>query len=125
MDDKIILLIVDDMDMAVKSLADILGLDGYQVRTATSGAEALDIFDEEKIDCVLTDIKMPNMNGVELLGKIKQRKVEVPVLMMTAYATDKLVDEGMKAGAYKTLYKPLKIDNLRKQVAAALNGEAA
>ena len=121
MDEKAILLIVDDMHMACKSLADILRLDGYVVNTATSGDDALKIFNEEKIDCVLTDIKMPEMNGVELLKKIKLITPDIPVMMMTAYATDKLVDEGMREGAIMTLPKPLDINNLRHQIAIAVS----
>lgn len=121
MNEKAILLIVDDMDMACKSLADILRLDGYEIETATSGSIALEINRTKKIDCVLTDIKMPNMNGVELLKKIKSILPDVPVMMMTAYATDKLVEDGMLAGAILTLYKPLDINNLRKQIALAVN----
>ena len=122
MDDKAILLVVDDMHMACKSLADILRLDGYEVKTATSGQDALKIFEEHKIDCVLTDIKMPTMNGVELLREIKEVAPEVPVMMMTAYATDRLVEDGIRAGALLTLYKPLDINNLRKQIALAVQG---
>ena len=107
MNEKAILLIVDDMDMACKSLADILRLDGYEIETATSGSNALEIIRAKKIDCVLTDIKMPKMNGVELLKKIKSILPDVPVLMMTAYATDNLIKDGMLAGATVTLYNPL------------------
>ena len=121
MNEKSIFLIVDDMDMACKSLADILRLDGYEIETATSGSSALEIIQTTKIDCVLTDIKMPNMNGVELLKKIKIIFPDVPVMMMTAYATDKLVEDSMHAGAIMTLYKPLDINNLRKQIAIAVN----
>lgn len=118
--EKEILLIVDDMDVACKSLADILTIDGYSVKTATSGMDALDIVKDGRIDCVITDIKMPEMNGVELLKEIKVVEPALPVMLMTAYANDELVEKGMHEGALTTFYKPLDINDLRRQIAIAV-----
>ncbi len=118
---KEILLIVDDMIMACETLAEILSLDGYNVKTADSGMKALDIINKEEINFVLTDIKMPKMNGVELLKEIKAVKPEIPVILMTAYSSNQLLTEGIEAGAMQTLHKPLDINNLRMEIAKAVN----
>ena len=111
------ILIVDDDPTMLKTLKDIFGLDKYTVETALSGIEALEKFNKSEFSCVLIDIKMPGMNGVELFQEIKKKQPQIPVILMTAYATDRLVLEGMREGALVTLTKPLDIDNLKKHIA--------
>jgi DNA-binding NtrC family response regulator len=91
---------------------DILELNGYEAEAAHSGSEALDKVDKGRFDCLITDIKMPQMNGVELYRAIKAMQPDLPVVLMTAYATDNLVKEGLEEGAIATLTKPLDINLL-------------
>lgn len=112
MKEKVKILIVDDDRRMAKTLEDILVYKGYEARCAHSGAEALDKATGARFDCVLTDIKMPGMNGVELFKAIKAVQPDVPVVLMTAYSADELVREGLKEGAITSLTKPLDIDAL-------------
>jgi DNA-binding NtrC family response regulator len=105
-------LIVDDDPRMAKTLLDILRVKGYEAELAHSGPEALEKVNKGRFDCVLTDIKMPQMNGVELYKAIKAEQPDLPVVLMTAYSTDKLVMEGLEEGAIASLTKPLDIDLL-------------
>lgn len=112
MSEKLRILIVDDDRRMAKTLVDIFKVKGYEAEAAHSGPEALDKIDKGYFDCILTDIKMPQMNGVELYRAIKAMQPDLPVVLMTAYATDNLVQEGLEEGAIATLTKPLDINLL-------------
>lgn len=112
MSEKLRILIVDDDRRMAKTLLDILQVKGYEAEAAHSGSEALDKVDKGRFDCLITDIKMPQMNGVELYRAIKAMQPDLPVVLMTAYSTDTLVQEGLEEGAIATLTKPLDINLL-------------
>ncbi len=112
MSDKLCVLLVDDDHKMVKTLIDILKVEGYEVKAAYSALEALEQMAEVQFDCVLSDIKMPDLNGVELYRAIKARQPDLPVVLMTAYFDDKLVKEGLEEGVYTCLYKPFEIEDL-------------
>jgi two-component system NtrC family response regulator len=104
-------LIVDDEKNYPPILSAVLEEEGYETLTATSGQEALDILNNSDIDLVLTDMKMPAMDGIELLENIKVKNQDVPVLLMTAHGTVDKAVEAMQKGAYTYLLKPF--DNQR------------
>jgi CheY-like chemotaxis protein len=116
------LLIVDDDPLMVKTLADILTIKGYQVETAHSALLALEALGNEAsgenehrqcaLDCVISDVKMPGMNGVELFRRIHARFPELPVILMTAYAEEDLLQHARQDGVVAVLPKPLKIPRL-------------
>jgi len=112
MKERLRILIVDDDKRMAKTFVDILTVKGYEVEAAYSGHEALDMLKKVSFNCVLTDIKMPGMNGVELYRAIKETRPDLPVVMMTAYSADRLVKEGLEQGAIATLTKPLDINAL-------------
>jgi len=118
------ILIVDDDRRMAKTLIDILSVKGFNATPAYDGKEALSLINSTDFDCVLTDIKMPYINGVELYKSIKSIKPETPVILMTAYATHNLVNEGIEAGAIGALTKPLDI-NLLLSFFASINKEQA
>lgn len=105
-------LIVDDNQMMVKTLQDIFRLKGYDTEAAYSGPEALAKIDAETFACVLSDIRMPGVNGVDLFRAIKARRPEIPVVLMTAYVTDEIVREGLAEGVVAVLNKPLNIEEI-------------
>jgi DNA-binding NtrC family response regulator len=107
MSDNLRILVVDDDQRMARTLADILKVKGYQAETAHSGAAALEMMAETAFDCVLSDIKMPGVNGVELYQAIKAKNPDLPVVLMTAYSADSLVREGLEEGAVAVLTKPL------------------
>jgi two-component system response regulator HydG len=109
MDDKLRILVVDDDHSMARTLTDILRVKGYAAEAAHSGSEALERVVEVSFDCVLSDIKMPEINGVELYRAIKARQPHLPVVFMSAYSSDSLVREGLEEGAIAVLTKPLDI----------------
>jgi len=109
MSEKLRVLIVDDDRRMAGTLKDILNIKGYEAEAAYSGPEALVKVIKSEFDCVLSDIRMPQVNGVELYRAIKARQPDLPVVLMTAYTTNKLVKEGLEQGALAVLTKPLDI----------------
>jgi DNA-binding NtrC family response regulator len=106
------ILVVDDDAGMVKTLVDILKVKGYEAEAAFSAPEALAKLAASHFDCVLSDVKMPQVNGVELYRAIKDRQPDLPLVLMTAYSTDDLVREGLAEGAITCLTKPLDINAL-------------
>jgi two-component system, NtrC family, response regulator len=105
------ILIVDDERNYTLILAAVLEDAGFETLTANSGPEALDILSESDVDLVLTDMKMPTMDGIELLERIKKEDADLPVIMMTAHGTVEKAVEAMQKGAYNYILKPF--DNER------------
>ncbi len=106
------ILIVDDEKNYPLILSEILEDEGFETFTANSGREALEILANTDIDLVLTDMKMPTMDGIELLEKIKTKEQDLPVIMMTAHGTVDKAVEAMQKGAYSYILKPFDNDRL-------------
>jgi len=106
------ILLTDDNKEFTQNLRDILELKGYAVLTASDGFRALDIIKTSPVDLILMDIKMPVMNGVETFKKIKQITPDTPVIMLTAFALEELIQESLQEGAFACLKKPLNFDEL-------------
>jgi len=114
-------LIVDDEQNAREGLKQyLLGLN-YDAFDASSGEEALSIVKREKPDVVLTDLKMPGMDGMELLQKIKQSRPETIVIMFTAYGTVESAVHAVKSGAFHYLTKPINFDEVELALTKALH----
>lgn len=106
MKNRLKILIADDEENVVTTLADILELRGYEVKTACSGLEALNKVKKNAFHCVITDIKMPKMDGIELCRAIKKIKPKLPVVLISGYVTNKLMKEAQKAEPAIILRKP-------------------
>lgn len=106
------ILIVDDDRGMARTLCDIFKAKGHSAEMACSGSEALQKAKKTHFDCVITDVKMPKMNGVELYRAIKAIRPELAVVLMTAYSADKLIKEGLGEGVIAALTKPLDINLL-------------
>ncbi len=106
------ILIVDDEKNYPLILRAVLEEEGLEAMTANSGREALDIINNSDVDLVLTDMKMPSMDGIELLERIKAKDPELPVVMMTAYGTVEKAVEAIQKGAYNYILKPFDNDTL-------------
>ncbi len=124
---KPIILIIDDDTSLRRVLEYNLQEAGYAVATAASGEEGVRLFGELSPPLVITDMKMPGMDGMQVLKAIKERSSETLVIMITAFGTVDIAVEAMKAGAYDYITKPFNRDELRLTVAKALqfNGLAA
>jgi len=114
------LLIVDD-EMAVRYSFKRMFEDDYRVVTAEDGDRALDVLDTDKnIDIVFLDVRMPGMNGIEVLKRIKERGRNTPVIVMTAFSDSDTAIEAMKEGAFDYLTKPFDDHQLREVIEKAL-----
>ena len=105
-------LIVDDEKNYPPIIAAVLQEEGYETLTANSGPEALEILKHSDVDLILTDYKMPKMDGIELLERVKTEDTDLPVIMMTAHGTVEKAVEAMQKGAYSYLLKPFDNDRL-------------
>lgn len=108
MDHKYKVLIVDDEEEIVHSLKDHLELEGYSVDTALSAEEAFIMIKKDKYHIVLTDIVLPEMDGIELLRKIKEYDALTQVIMMTGYSTMDKTLSSLEFGANDYILKPFK-----------------
>jgi two-component system, NtrC family, response regulator HydG len=114
------ILIVDDQDMMRDSLAATLAREGHEVVCAYDGQAGLNKLGERKFDLMITDLKMPKMTGIELLGEARKVRPEMPVVLMTAFATVQTAVEAMKLGAYDYIQKPFDGEEVKLLVARTL-----
>src|SRR4030042_3864358 len=104
------LLVVDDEEVIRKGMRRILEAEGYQVTTSASGRTAIEKIQEQDFDVVITDLKMPGMDGTGVLKTIKILQPEVPVVIITGYSTVDTAVEAMKNGAFDYIAKPFTSD---------------
>jgi len=115
------ILLVDDEANILKVLSALLKKEGYQVITAASGEEAIPHLYQEGLSVVITDLKMPGMDGVELLKTIMRYNADIPVIILTAHGTINNAVEAIKIGAFDYLTKPFDRDELVQVVKKAVN----
>ncbi len=113
-------LIIEDNEDLCQTLADVLRKQGSKVRTAFNGKHGLSILAQDIIDLVLLDIKLPDMNGIDILESIKDKDPDILVVMITATTDARPAVDAMKKGAYDYLMKPFELDQLKLVVAKAL-----
>jgi len=111
---------VDDEPSMREFLEIMLTQDGYVVRSASSGEEGLELFNEAEPALVLTDVKMPGMSGLDLMKRLKQLNPAVPVIVITAFASADDALRAVREGAYDYISKPFQLDDLRIVIRNAL-----
>ncbi|WP_206885129.1 response regulator [Alicyclobacillus mali (ex Roth et al. 2021)] len=109
-------LVVDDQFGIRVLLHEVLQREGYEVFQASNGPSALSIVEREQPDLVLLDMKIPGMDGLEILRNVRKLGVDAKVIMMTAYGELDLIHEAMEMGAVAHFTKPFDIDELRREV---------
>jgi len=107
------ILVVDDEQEICNMLKKFLVKKGYEVYTANNGEDALSIIKKERPHIVLLDIKMPRMDGIECLQRIREIDKEVGVIMITAVKEEEIGKKAMKLGAFDYITKPLSFDYLQ------------
>lgn len=112
MKEKTKVLVVDDDRRMVKTICDILLVKGYEPAAAYSGEEAVEMVKSVTPDCVLMDVRMPGIDGVETLRMVKAVSPDLPVVLMSAYATEEQAEEAKRQGACTVLAKPIDISAL-------------
>lgn len=113
------ILIVEDEQVLRESLAELLSEEGYEVLQAADGKQAHDLILQRPADLVLSDVRMPEMDGITLLGHLRAAAPETPVIMLTAYGTVQSAVDAMRRGAYDYLLKPVQFDDLLLKVGRA------
>ena len=119
MSDQTTILVVDDNPSMAITLSDILTLKGYAVHIAYSGAKALEILERHEVHILLTDVIMPDMDGVALYRQARKTHPRLITFLMTAYAADEIIHQGIAEGIKTVLTKPVDINlflNLVKAV---------
>lgn len=112
-------LLVDDEPGLRTSLAANLEMEGFEVVEAESAAHALKLVQDSSFDVVLTDIRMPGMNGVELFQALQKTRPGLPVILSTAFALEDLTREALQAGAFALLPKPSDVEHVAATVSRA------
>jgi len=113
-------LVVDDHRQARESMADVLRRSGHLVACCSSAREALNRLDRESYDCIVTDLKMPGISGLEFIIQLQQRRCDTQVVMVTAHATVSSAVEAMRHGAFDYIEKPFDVDQLERLVGRAM-----
>jgi DNA-binding NtrC family response regulator len=106
------ILLVDDEPGILLTLAANLELDGFDVSTAENGEAALELFGRETFDLVLSDVRMPGMNGVELFRRIREMRPDFPVVLMTGFALEELIHDAIVEGVFAVLPKPFDVEEV-------------
>lgn len=114
------ILIIDDEKSILDLLSVVFKKEGYTVFTSISAGKALELIDKEDIDLVLTDIKMPQLSGMDILGHVQERRPDIPVIMITAYGTITQAVQAFKQGAFDYVVKPFDMGELKIIVAQGL-----
>ncbi len=119
MDKKATILVVDD-ENGVRQSFDMVLSDDYEVLLAPTGKEAIDIFNKNTIDLILLDIRLPDIDGLDLLVKLKEIDPNNEVIMVTAVREIQSAVRAIKAGAYEYIIKPFEVDEVLTIINRAL-----
>ena len=110
------ILIVDDQQGIRLLLNEVFKKEGFITHLAANGFEALKIAQTTSLDCVLLDMKIPGMDGLEILRRLKENNEELPVFMMTAYVEQDIIDKANELGVAQYFTKPFNIFEVRDEV---------
>ena len=114
------ILVVDDEENAREGLSKILSKEGYRVEMAANGKEAIDTIKRKSYDLVITDMRMPLMDGFEVLREIKKMNENIGVIMITAYGEVESYLEAMNMGAFEYINKPVRVNELKRVITKVL-----
>ena len=114
------ILIVDDEKAIRWSLGEALANVGYEVDEAPNGAAGIKKFEEDPADCVILDLKLPDIDGIKVLKRLKEMDGDLPIVMMTAYGEVETAVGAIKAGAYDFIQKPFQLEKMKLAVRNAL-----
>ena len=110
---------VDDEDIVLSFIQDALDDDNYHIRVANNGLTALEMIEKDPVDLILTDIRMPQMDGIELIKRVRQIRPETGVIYMTGYANLNSAKDAIKQGAFDYIMKPFELTEIRQAVEKA------
>jgi diguanylate cyclase (GGDEF)-like protein len=114
------ILIVDDEKGVRETIGDYLAEDGFSVETTDTGVKAMEILQQSSFDLIISDLRMPGMDGIALTRNIKAMGIDAPIIVITGFATIEHAVESMKAGAFDFITKPFNFDQIKITVEKAL-----
>jgi DNA-binding NtrC family response regulator len=114
------ILVIDDEKSILDLLSVVFEKEGYKVETSLSATRAVELIGNDDFDMIISDIKMPKMSGMELLRYVREKRPDIPIVMITAYGTIKQAVEALKAGAMDYIVKPFDVEELKIIVAQGL-----
>ncbi|MFH2049956.1 MAG: response regulator [bacterium] len=114
------IVVVDDEEIVLSLIQDALEDEDYHIRVADNGLTALEMIEDDPADLILTDIRMPQMDGIELISKVRQYKPETGVIFMTGYANLNSAKDAIKQGAFDYIMKPFELSEIRQAVDKAV-----
>ena len=114
------IVVVDDEEIVLSLIQDALEDEDYHIRVADNGLTALEMIEDDPADLILTDIRMPQMDGIELISKVRQFKPETGVIFMTGYANLNSAKDAIKQGAFDYIMKPFELSEIRQAVDKAV-----
>ena len=117
------ILIVEDKESMAEMLRETLESEGYRVISAADGAEGIKLLKEDRVDLVLTDLKLPKKDGLEVLNASKEENQLIPVIVMTAFGSIEIAVDAMKGGAFDFITKPFDTDHLLVLIKRALENQ--
>lgn len=123
MDKKIKIVIVDDESELVFPMADRLEMRGFDVQAADSSTSALMLFEKDRFDIALIDVKMPGISGIDLMKMIFRLQPDIKVILMSGHGTEELVRDCKKMGACDLLIKPVKMRDLIERIHGIISPE--
>ena len=115
------ILIVDDEEIVLSLLSDALEEEAAELTTVNSAAKAIEIIEKKPIDLLITDIRMPGMDGIELAGRAAYAQPKIKIIFMTGYANLNSAKDAIRHGAIDYILKPFELKEIRKAVWKALN----
>lgn len=115
------IMVVDDEPAARLSLAELLSLEGYEVSAAASGEEAVGLLAERSFDLAIVDLKMPGMDGLEVVEELQKQSPDTIIIMLTAHGTLETAVQAMRQGAHDYLLKPANVNEIMTSVKAGLD----
>ena len=116
------ILVVDDEENTREGLSKILEKEGYNVEMAANGKEAMALLKRQGFDLVITDMRMPLMDGLEVLREIKKMDEGIGVIMITAFGEVESYLEAMNMGAFEYINKPVRVNELKRVITKVLEG---
>lgn len=114
------IIVVDDEEIVLSLIRDTFEEEGYAIKTASNGEDALKLTIDETFDLLITDIRMPGMDGIELVRRVREKQPDIGVIFMTGYANLNSAKNAIKQGAFDYIMKPFEIAEIRKAVKDAI-----
>jgi two-component system response regulator (stage 0 sporulation protein F) len=119
------ILIVEDVSATAWAVAESLRDDGHEIETAASAEDALEWLKGKSVDLVITDVRLPGMSGIRMVKRLRAGRRRLPVIVLTAYGTQDVLDELESCDVYAVFDKPFRVDQLRRSVREALVSEVS